>query len=238
MRFLNYNIQAGIGTRNLRDYLLRAHHQLTQTKVKSATLASIAQLIAEYDIVCLQEVDLGGWRSGFQNQAATLQKMSGLPHMITQTNRVIGKFSLHGNAILSKHKIELLADTKLPGKVKGRGLLIGRIDGLVIANTHLSLGLKDQNLQFAAIAEQLRAYDQVIFSGDLNCKPASPHFTDFRELTQLRLHTHHHHPTFPSWKPRHALDHILATQELTISDCRPLQHALSDHLPVEALLKI
>ncbi len=233
MRFLNYNIQAGIGTRNYTDYLVRLHHQVAATKAKATTLSQIGKFMSEFDIVCLQEIDLGGFRSGFRNQAETLQEASGLPHMITQTNRVVGHISRHGNAIFSKFPIEPLLDEKLPGKVKGRGLLAARIKNVVIANTHLSLGLRDQNYQFQAIADALKPFDRVVLSGDMNCEPSSLHFNEFRNLSDYKLHTSHEQPSFPAWGAKKSLDHILS-RGIGISACQVGHEKWSDHLPVMA----
>ena len=73
MKVLTYNIQAGIGTGALRDYVLKAHHQVVDTRKKRKTLDRIGKFISNYDIVCLQEVDLGGRRSGYESQIERLQ---------------------------------------------------------------------------------------------------------------------------------------------------------------------
>lgn len=38
--------------------------------------------------------------------------------------------------------------------------------------------------------------------------------------------------TFPSWRPRRNIDHILVTSGLTVEECRVVNHPYSDHLPV------
>ena len=38
--------------------------------------------------------------------------------------------------------------------------------------------------------------------------------------------------TFPSWKPRRAIDHILVSETLDIAGMRVLPHQVSDHLPL------
>jgi endonuclease/exonuclease/phosphatase family metal-dependent hydrolase len=44
--------------------------------------------------------------------------------------------------------------------------------------------------------------------------------------------------TFPSWKPKLGLDHILATQHVEVHRLEALPHALSDHLPILAEVSV
>ena len=45
-------------------------------------------------------------------------------------------------------------------------------------------------------------------------------------------------PTFPSWAPKRAIDHILVSHTLEVEDLRTLPHLVSDHLPITATLKL
>lgn len=235
LAFLSYNIQAGIGTRRPRDYVLLAHKQLFSARSKTANLDQIADYIRPYDIVCLQEVDLGGFRSGFINQAHYLRNQADFPYLATQVNRRVGILSLHGNIILSRRPIIKKKSYVLPGSVTGRGLLIvevGRTDPIIIANTHLSLGAADQRQQFAFIKEKLTGYDRVILSGDFNCIPQSPVLKNFDEGCDLDMVTEHHHHAFPSWKPTKAIDHIFISKSFGPSTCEVGGAYFSDHLPL------
>ena len=77
MKLLTWNVQAGIGTSRYRDYFLRAHLQLVHAPSKTAILQDIAREIASYDVVCLQEVDLGGRRAGYRSQVEVIAALSG-----------------------------------------------------------------------------------------------------------------------------------------------------------------
>ncbi len=238
MKFLTYNIQAAIGTKHYLDYGIKAHKQLVHTREKWYGLLQIARLIRQYDVVCLQEVDLGGLRSDFNNQAAQLQSLSKHPYMISQTNRTVGYLSIHGNAILSRYPLKLIDDIQLPGKIAGRGVLIAQacIDDrtYTIVNTHLSLGVQDQIMQFNLLYEKLRFCNHVILSGDFNCRLTSAHFEEFIHNSGLQAATDDQLLSFPSWKPKKSLDHILTSSDLKVTDCHTLTQQFSDHLAIAA----
>jgi endonuclease/exonuclease/phosphatase family metal-dependent hydrolase len=44
--------------------------------------------------------------------------------------------------------------------------------------------------------------------------------------------------TFPSWKPRRAIDHILVSSGLEIEHLWTLPHPVSDHLPLAARVRL
>jgi hypothetical protein len=158
MKLLTWNIQAGIGTKRYRDYLFHAHRQVIHTAAKTAILREIAREITPYDVVCLQEVDLGGRRAGYRSQIELIAAASGHGFVAVQQNRVIPGVSRHGNAILSRWPLEIVEDLKLPGRVAGRGCLIVDVAGpqrLRVACLHLSLGAADQAAQLAVIARGL-----------------------------------------------------------------------------------
>lgn len=239
--FLSYNIQAAIGTIRPRDYLVRAHRQILPVKPKTDNLDKIASLIRRYDVVCLQEVDLGGFRSGYVNQAEYLKQLAGFPYMVTQINRRLGRLSLHGNVILSKHRITHTESHILPGSITGRGLLIAELDAakpLIIANTHLSLGEADQIQQFAFIQSQLGEKQSVILAGDFNCTHNSPALIAFDNVSDLDMVTEDHHHAFPSWKPEKAIDHIFISKIFGDVHCDVGNARYSDHLPLSMRLKL
>jgi endonuclease/exonuclease/phosphatase family metal-dependent hydrolase len=45
-------------------------------------------------------------------------------------------------------------------------------------------------------------------------------------------------PTFPSWKPRRALDHILTSPAIQLDKMWALPQAFSDHLPLAAEIRL
>ena len=238
MKLLTWNIQAGIGTGSYRDYLLRAHRQVVHTAAKANILQQIAQTIAGYDVVGLQEVDLGGRRAGYKCQASELAAVAGFAHVEIQENRTVRGVSRHGNAILSRWPLAEARDLKLPGRMRGRGCLVVRVMGpksLTIANLHLSLGARDQAEQLAFVAKHLKGRGQWIVMGDFNCQVHSGPLDTFCEAIGGQV-PRPAPATFPSWQPRRDYDHIIPHPQLKFTHYARLGVIQSDHLPVEAVL--
>lgn len=233
MRILSYNIQAAIASDSYFSYLSRIHRQVLPSAAKNEVLARIGSYIADFDVVCLQEVDLGGFRNGFQNQVNQLLDVSPFGHYICQTNRVVGKLSLHGNLILSKLPLSEAVNAPLPSRIKGRGMLAAEIHhhsgSFVVANVHLSLGTLDQAKQIRFIYNRLKPHANVCLMGDFNCPPDA---RQLRLLTQ-RGYTHLNSGagTYPSWQPAQTLDHIFVKGSLK-GRSHVSQFTASDHLPV------
>lgn len=57
LKLLSFNIQVGINTQRYHHYLTRGWQHLLPHARRQQTLAQIAQLISEFDVVALQEVD-------------------------------------------------------------------------------------------------------------------------------------------------------------------------------------
>jgi endonuclease/exonuclease/phosphatase family metal-dependent hydrolase len=240
VNLLTWNIQAGIGTGRFRDYLLLAHRQVIHTRSKITALRHIASAIAPYDIVCLQEIDLGGRRAGFRSQADTIAAQSGHAHRAVQVNRIVPGVSRHGNAIFSRWPLRLVSDLKLPGPVAGRGCLVVDVDGpmsLRVACLHLSLGAPAQQVQLAAISQVLRGAPAWAAMGDFNCSAGSAPITAFCALAAGAL-PHASPATYPSWRPRRDFDHIISSAGLPLSRYRAEPLRASDHLPVSAQIDV
>lgn len=232
MKLVSYNIQACIGSRHYSDYLLGLRKQVMHSPAKDRTLRRIARYICDFDIVCLQELDLGGRRNGFASQFEALKKAAGFVHGVAQTTRIVPRISHHGNAVLSRFPITDIEQHALPGRMKGRGLLVCRTGDLTIANTHLSLNAKAQKLQLEAIAIILKRYENAVLVGDFNCRASRPWLQDFCDQTGMRLITGSQTPTFPSWKPRMDIDHVLLGRGVAAAKPEVGSVRLSDHLPV------
>lgn len=234
MQILSYNIQAAINSSSFVGYSYQWPKQILPTRSKSATLQRIAYFISKYDVVCLQEIELGGLRNGFKSQREQLLALTDFPYDLVQINRKLSRLSLHGNLILSRVPITEVLNSHLPGKIQGRGVLAGMVqigsEKLVISDVHLSLGHEDQTLQLRFIRQQLADYENVLLCGDYNCRPDAPalrelKFHGYRELGDVN------EPSFPSWKPRKRLDHAFLKGKLC-GTSRVIDYRDSDHLPL------
>jgi endonuclease/exonuclease/phosphatase family metal-dependent hydrolase len=235
LRLLSYNIQTGIATRNYRDYLTHSWKHVLPYPQRQANLDRIANLISDFDIVGLQEVDGGSLRSGFVNQTEYLALQGHFPYWYDQTNRNLGHIAQHSIGLLSRFRPTKITEAKLPGMIPGRGALIARYgygaDSLVLVILHLALGRRARLQQLDHISGLIREYRHVVVMGDLNCKSDSEEIDWLLARTDLREPTHGLH-TFPSWRPRRNIDHILVSSSLEVENVAVLNHPLSDHLPI------
>jgi endonuclease/exonuclease/phosphatase family metal-dependent hydrolase len=198
-------------------------------------LDGIAQVIQNYDIVALQEVDTGSLRSGFVNQVKYLSERGRFQYVFDQSNRRIGVISQHSNAILSRIGPSCIEEHKLPGLIPGRGVLRVSLgegqDALHIFIVHLALVKRGRLRQIYFLADLIKGYRHVIVMGDLNCRSDSPEMRVLLQLTRLcepapGLHT------FPSWSPNRQLDHILVSSSIKVEKVSVLDLTFSDHRPI------
>ena len=241
LKLLSANIQTGSSTRGYHDYVARSWSHVLPAGNKRGALDTIAALAGQHDIVGLQESDPGSLRSGFTNQTHYLAERGGFDYWSHQPNRSVGGFASSANALLSKLEPVEVIDHPLPGRIAGRGVLLARFgdgdEGLTIAVAHLSLGAASRHSQLAFIAELLHDHPHAVLMGDFNCLSDRPEMDLLYKRTRLQPPTCRV-PTFPSWGPRKAIDHILVTPALAAGGMRALPAALSDHLALSIELDV
>lgn len=235
LRLLTYNIQVGVATTRPHHYVTRSWKHVLPHASSFENLDRIAHLIADYDVVAIQEADAGSLRSYFVNQVEYLARQARFPYWYHQTNRNLGKIAQHSNGLLSKVRAAKVVEHKLPGLIPGRGAMEVRFGHhdvpLIVLQVHLALGRRARMRQFDFVSSIAGQYEHVVVMGDFNCQPQS------REMELLLNKTHLCEPamslhTFPSWRPVRNIDHILVTPSLRVTNVQVLRHALSDHLPV------
>jgi len=241
LSLLSANIQAGSSTRRYSDYATRSWSHVLPVGRKQRALDAIAQLASGYDIVGLQETDPGSWRSGFTNQTHYLAARGGFAYWAHQRNRRVGQLASSANGLLSKLEPLEVIDHPLPGRIAGRGLLLTRFgegrDGLLVAIAHLSLGVRSRRSQLAFIGELLHDTPNAVLMGDFNCTHDRPEMALLYRRTHLQPPESEVH-TFPSWKPRRGIDHILVTPSLHLTHTHAIPAARSDHLALAAQLQV
>jgi endonuclease/exonuclease/phosphatase family metal-dependent hydrolase len=237
LQLLSCNIQAGSSTRGYQDYLTRSWSHVLPTD-KSPNLDRIASVISGYDCVGLQESDAGSLRSGFTHQTDYLAQRAEFGHWHHQSNRRVARIVGSGNAVLSRAPIVRHEAYALPGRIPGRGVLLAHFgegaESWSLAVTHLSLGVKSRHWQLGFLAELLAGRARAVLMGDFNCEAESAEMRVLWRRTALqppplRL------PTFPSWAPRRALDHVLVAG-FEVLDYRTVGAAESDHLGIAVRL--
>lgn len=235
LRLLSYNIQIGITSTRYRHYLTRSWRHVLPHLGSFDNLNQIASLIGHFDIVALQEVDAGSFRSFFINQIEYLARRGNFPHWYYQTNRNLGKFAQHSNGLLSRVTPHRIIDHKLPGVIPGRGVMEVQYgtpgNPLVVLLVHLGLGKRARLRQLGFVAELVNQHRHVVVMGDFNCRIGSPEMNALLKKTSLNEPADEMH-TFPSWRPRRNIDHILVTDAIQTRDIQVLPFAMSDHLPI------
>ena len=237
LHLLSYNIQAGISTRQYREYVTKSWKHVLPHREHLPNLSRIASILRGYDFVGLQEVDAGSLRSGFVDQTEYLAYHARFPHWYKQVNRNLGSLARHSNGVLSRVRPSEIIEYKLPG-FPGRGAVVVELKTtdesiLAVCILHLALGRRARRRQLDYIRELATRYPYVIVMGDFNCDCESRALKDLVANTDLRG-LDCELKTFPSWYPRRSLDHILVSGNLRIIGIgvQVLDHSLSDHLPV------
>jgi len=241
LRLLSCNILAGASVQRYRQYVTRSINAVLPGRSKLDNLDRLAELLPQFDVVGLQEADAGSLRSGFLNQTRYLAETAGMPFWSHQPNRPLAQLSHTANGLICRLEPQRVIDYPLPSRIPGRGALLAHFgddaNGLAVVVAHLSLSAQARAKQLAFIAEVLQDHPHAVLMGDLNTDPHSP------EMRHLFAHSSLQEPeqsvpTFPSWKPRRALDHILVSSDLRIEKMWTLPQAFSDHLSLAAEIQL
>ncbi|MFP4561374.1 MAG: endonuclease/exonuclease/phosphatase family protein [Thiohalorhabdus sp.] len=241
LRLLTYNIQVAIGSRRYRHYVSHGWKYVMPHGQSLHNLDRIAEVLAPFDIVGLQEADGGSFRTAFVDQARYLAASAGFASCQSMITRDFGRFAQHTNSLLSRLPVQAVHEHRLPGAMDGRGVLEARfnLDGrpLSVFITHLALRQRTRMRQVAYLADLVNAVGPSVIMGDFNAKPRSRELQLLCEKAGLHMSTRPAHATLPSWRPRVAVDHILASPEIVLEEYGPLPELLSDHLPVQAVAR-
>ncbi len=234
LRLLTFNLQVGIQTSAYHHYLTRSWQHFLPHPRRVKRLDVMGGVLGKFDVVGLQEVDGGSFRSSRINQVEYLATQAGFPHHFQQLNRNLGRMAQHSNGLLSRLKPSRIEEHRLPG-TRGRGAIHVRFgdgpDALHIFVAHLALSHRGRVRQLNYLSDIIAPLRHVVVMGDLNCTPEQLHAHE-RFSASLPLHPVKPLLSYPSWQPRRALDHILLSQTLEAAEVNVLDHLFSDHLPV------
>lgn len=241
LRLLSFNIQVGINTQQYRHYLTRSWQHVLPHSNRNDTLDRIAGILPEFDLVALQEADGGSLRSGFINQTEYLALKGRFPYWYHQINRNLGKLAQHSNGLLSRYEPLSLEDHKLPGLIPGRGAIVARFghadEPLTVVMMHLALSQRARNIQLSYIREIVQNYRHVVLMGDMNTH-ADQLLNDSPLKGSGLLAAHWGQNTFPSWRPKRCLDHILISPSLIVNRFGVVNTPITDHLPVAVEIQL
>ncbi|MGE5153245.1 MAG: endonuclease/exonuclease/phosphatase family protein [Bdellovibrio bacteriovorus] len=239
IKLLSYNVQGGIYSRQYSDYVTNSWKHVLPHPERLVNLARIAQLLQQFDLVGLQEVDAGSLRSANIDQIQYLARQGGFPYWYRQINRNLGPFAQHSNGLLSRLSPTAITEHRLPG-LPGRGAVVAELPlsygpPLAIGIVHLALGWRARQRQLDYLVELAHAHPLLVLMGDFNCGCGSRSLRAMVRRAGMRgldcdL------KTFPSWRPRRNLDHILVSEPLRILGAHVIDYPLSDHLPLSMTL--
>ncbi|HEX2872165.1 MAG TPA: endonuclease/exonuclease/phosphatase family protein [Polyangiaceae bacterium] len=230
---MTYNVHSFLGTDSVYD--------------PDRTAAVIVDSGAE--IVALQEVDFGRGARAEPSAIERLARRLGMSVHFTFTRD--GKNGHFGNAVLSKHDLQLVAEGPLPRRrdearaVQLLQVAAGNLQFHLI-NTHLSVSGRERKLQVQALlgAEWVAKAGTdlpLVICGDFN---ASPFSGVYRKLTQSLLDVQGglfaSRGTWPSRFPFWRIDHMFVSPSIAVQRCvvldRRAARTASDHLPLLAEL--
>ena len=235
LRMLSFNIQGGSAVHRYGQYVTRGYEAVLPHPRKGRNLKKVAELAQPFDFVALNEADGGSLRSGFINQVQFLAERAGFPYWACQPNRKVARLAEPSNGILSRIEPAEILDHRLPGRIPGRGALELRFGsaktGLRVIVAHLALSPGARRTQLDYLAEVAGNHRHVVLMGDLNCTPESGELDRLYERTLL-CPSERFQDTFPSWRPRRAIDHILLSEGLQPLALETLPLRVSDHLPI------
>jgi endonuclease/exonuclease/phosphatase family metal-dependent hydrolase len=227
MRVMTYNIKGQAA-------LLRGGH-----------IENIANVItdARPDVVGLQEVHRRSWQSRFRDQAAELERLTGLTLAF---GRAMGnRRSEYGNAILTRGRVSDVQVEVLPGHGEPRSLLAATVDieGLRLRAyaTHLvawgRLGSRTRRMQAEAVAKLTSRSDlPFVLTGDFNSDPRSEELAVFRSANFVSACFVDTVVTHRSTKK--CLDSIFVNRRWQIRSAAVLQRGPSDHWPLVAEIEL
>ena len=241
LRLLSCNILAGGSVQRYSEYVTRSLTAVLPGRSKMDNLDRLAEVLPQFDVVGLQEADAGSLRSGFLNQTRYLAETSGMPFWSHQPNRPMARLAHSANGLISRMEPNSVLDYQLPSRIPGRGALLAQFgegeNTLAVMVAHLSLSAPARAKQLGFIAELLQDFPHAVLMGDLNTEPHSAEMHYLFSKCGLQPPAH---PTltFPSWKPRRALDHILTSSAIRLDKTWTLPQAFSDHLPLAAEIRL
>lgn len=234
MRIVVANIQSGIGvTKGYRQYLSSGWRYILPHAGEGALGAGAFLKLEDADVALLTEVDGGSHRSRGVSQLEVIARESGLPHAQFFPTRSIGASVNEGNAVLSRFPITRSQSYPLKSRVNPRvlGETALDVDGtpVTVLVVHLALNTRFREAQLREIAERVHSvHGPLILGGDFNER-------DHRAFAALRRAGLEavSVASYPSWKPRHALQVLFHTRDVAIASASVPNDALfSDHLPL------
>jgi endonuclease/exonuclease/phosphatase family metal-dependent hydrolase len=224
---------------------------------RDSDLKTLGDIMAEADIVAVQEIGIDWFEGAEGNQPQLLSRHSGLGHFRFAATQTCTPGSTEarsaptpddrpalGIALFSRFPLGPWTRHRLPKrKDEQRGILSTTVvtpkGPMSVIVTQLSPNPIDRAPQLATLIRHAQTQATPLLAlGDFNAEADDP------EMLQLGPYLRNAageecFPSFPSSAPEHAFDHIYITREVEIvAPAMPLPLMGSEHLPVVAKLAI
>lgn len=242
VRVLTLNLAHGRGT--------AFHQAFTGRERILANLNAVADLIRgnDADIVALQEVDApSAWSGGFDH-LEYLARRVGFDHTFHGIHADVKRPRLaYGTGVLSRFPIRTGRSWKFAkNALDTKGYVLTRVEAstmtLDVVSVHLDFKRdSERRAQLDDITlhllERESAPDHLVVAGDFNCAldgrgDVLGEFVRRHSLSGSDAPVQ----TFPSRRPRRALDHVLVSSSIEVRRTVAVSALVSDHLPVMAEL--
>lgn len=232
-RILFYNVGYCTGIDGaMRDYLLHWHRYIhTSRTTMSQILEGIEDLVSEEspDVCCLLEI---------HKTTGLVDSLRAFPHY-----DVANKYSWHGllrhlpffrrncNGVFSRRSMPVQRHYFKAGRKKlVYEMTLPNETSLFVS--HLSLTRRTRRRQLQELAVLLKGRKRVILCGDFNAFHEGE-MEALQAQCNLAIANPPWEGTFPSHRPRRALDLFLCSPDIVIERIRVLHEVqLSDHLPI------
>lgn len=221
LRLVTYNIRMGFDLRG------------------RFAVADVADALAAQhpDVVLLNEVDRGWFLNGGHDDLVAVARRLHLRYEFGPAADQVW-----GDAVLTRLPVRQVRRVALPDEgPTGAGALavtvsLGDTD-LAVAATHFQPdGDTPPQAQARAAARLVRTLGpRVVLAGDLNAAPGSPALAT---LESAGLSEQRSVPSYPSNHPVKHIDHVYATNAVTVSDTVAVRTTASDHVPVAVDLEV
>ncbi|MGV8150173.1 MAG: endonuclease/exonuclease/phosphatase family protein [Candidatus Woesearchaeota archaeon] len=206
------------------------------------TINVISKLINHWDadICTFSEIDGGSFRTMHMNYLKKLSNMTVLKKWHFFPVRHLLNLSNQGNGILTKYEILETHNYRLITRGENRCLShsIIRVDDDIInvLTTQLALGKYSRKNELTQIADIIKTLNgPIILTGDLNTNNE----IELKAIENVGLKRVNSEKTFPSWKPKRAIDYIFYSKHFEVINHQvAFDMKVSDHLPILVELKL
>jgi endonuclease/exonuclease/phosphatase family metal-dependent hydrolase len=249
VRLIAYNIEYCEGISHGAWEYLNAAHLLRSPQGLDKKMASYLAS-KDPDVLGLVEVDTGSIRSQHRDEAQFFADALGLEHVV-KTNKYDGSdyshrllrhlpiFKYQNNAVLSSYAVQSAAFHTLSKGVKNIAIQVTFSEPTphTILLVHLALFRGARKQQIRDLHDVITGIPTpLIVCGDFNTFK-SDELNELLEETRLQdayvESNGVQKNTAPTWNPKHRLDNVLHTPEITVDNYKVLDASFSDHLPVQ-----